>query len=263
MFLIWLISPGFSETLEQLRTQLRGTDLDAKSNALYELEKISESDPAAKQILIDQLKEEIALEKKRIKEGRFHTGEAKGELFAHLLSVVANFRDISTLNILMDSMQTGTSVKSVYDTFVHFADTSTLSILRKLEDPKFSEYGKSEAVDILVLIAQSEKFNEETRQVLRKTFFDLLKDSSWDIRKGAVCGLGAIGNTDDIKIIRELTENDPYSIQIAASFRGGKKGEKKKIYLVREASEKAIKLIQERQKIQDEKKMLKKSTTTQ
>jgi len=243
LLLIWLITPSLSKSLEELRVQLRGTDLIAKYYAIDELQKISERTPAAKQLLIDELKEEIALENQRIKEGRGDTGEAKGEVFSHLLSVVADFRDPSTLNVLADSLDTGVSVKSAQDTFLHFADTATLCLIGKLDVPNLSEYKKTEAVSVLVLIAKNGKLTEKTRQLLRKAFLNYLKENSWSIRKEATTGLGALGSTNDIEALQGVARTDQYSRKIDASFRGGRKGEKIAIYPVREEAEKAIKKL--------------------
>ncbi len=255
LLICWTV-PGFSQTLNQLKVQLQSTDLKIKSSAIYELKKQAKKEPHAKQLLIDQLAEEIALKKRRVEKGLTEdvVGEGKGELFARLLAIVANFKDPATIELLVESLETGTGVKSVRDTFIHFADTSTFLLVQKLKNPGLDKLSRSAILNVMVLLSRSDKLSLKKREVLRKSFGKLLEDKYYFARKSAIKGLGSLGNGSDVKRLEKLAANDPYSRKIDASFRGGKKGKEIHIYPIREEAQKALKKLRAKQVQEEERK---------
>lgn len=76
---------------------------------------------------------------------------------------------------------------------------------------------------------------------------EALKDKEGEVRKWAVKALGKIGDPIAIPNIEKLAVEDPYTEEIDASFRGGKKGEKIKIYPVREEAKEVLKKLKGQQ----------------
>lgn len=81
---------------------------------------------------------------------------------------------------------------------------------------------------------------------------EALKDKEGNVRKWAVNALGKIEDPSTIPDIEKLAVEDPYTEEIDAGTRGGKKGEKIKIYPVREEAEKVLKQLEAKKKAMEE-----------
>ncbi len=91
-----------------------------------------------------------------------------------------------------------------------------------------------------------------TKPKIRETLVNMLSHEAVTYRIDAIKILAEMGDTSVIPRLKEVAEKDTWKKTIDASERGGKKGNKMTIYPVREAAEKALKNIKERENIESD-----------
>lgn len=201
-------------------------------------------DQQIKVALIELLKHENSIrerwwedyEKKKGKVEFLHKkyGEGYGEYCLDLADAVIHLKDRRSLTALVGVVECGGMPKKAV---VEFGEDAVAPLIDRYEKTK-NYTAKDSIIDALGKIVETKKLSDRSRKKIKDITIKALDSENPFARKYAVHVLGIIGDTDVIPILKSIVNSDPYT-----SVRGGKKGERIKIYPVREEAEKVLKQL--------------------
>jgi len=231
------------EGIETILKQLKNPDWQERAKVMYPYKlKRFVKDERMKVALISLLEKENKLF------NTFHDYEKYDELqvkkywvyYRNLSGEVALLRDERAIPAVVNSYGWG---QAVVGTLENMGEPVVVPLIEKLN----SKYSVAKRYDfsiirILEKIVEKHTLSGESKAEIKKVFIKALKDEEPHVRKYAVRGLGNIGDTDVIPLIKSLADNDP--CEQVEMF----EGREKKIYLypVREEAKKALEKLKEK-----------------
>jgi len=137
-------------------------------------------------------------------------GEANSEQYVDLLNTVASFRDERSATVLAGAAGTGAIVSRALAQFPR----AVLPVLidQMLANPS-TNLRIGSAWDLAALMLDREarsKLQSAEIERAKSAFLQLSKDPMWLLRRDAVRGLQAVGDTSVLSLLRNLAENDPH-----------------------------------------------------
>jgi len=172
-------------------------------------------------------------------------GEGYGEYHSLLTTLVASLEDRRAIPYLLNSFNR--------ESEQYLARTKDKRILeRMLKDVEEGNYQsrRAAAIRIMSRMCKLGNVDKDERKKIKKILIESCRGKSHSVRIWALRGLVELGDTDVSPLLKSLAKDDPYSRRIDASVRGGKKGEKIKIYPVRKEAEKALKQLGQRNQVE-------------
>lgn len=231
------------EGIEAILKQLENPDWEERAKAMYRYKlKRFVKDERMKVALISLLEKENKLFNTFFDYDRYEEPQVKKYwvYYRNLSDEVALLRDERAIPAVVNSYMWG---ELVVRTLENMGEPVVVPLIEKLN----SKYSVAKSYDfsiigILEKIVEKHTLSNESKAEIKKVFIKALKDEEPYVRKYAVRGLGNIGDTDVIPLIKSLADNDP--CEQVEMFEG--RGKKIYLYPVRKEAREVLKKLRKK-----------------
>lgn len=176
-------------------------------------------------------------------------GEGNAEAVSLLASLVASLKDSRAVPILLDNINN----REVEE---YLAETKDKRILqRMLKNAQASGFpGKrTGALRVMSRMHEADNADKAGKEKIQEAIKSALHDNHSGVRIWAVRSAAKVGDDSTRAALRAISKDDAYKREIDASVRGGKKGEKLRVYPIREEAKKALEELERRRTLERKK----------
>ncbi len=214
-------------------------DFEGKEEITKALIKLLEKENA----IFEEWWKEYENKKGKIKFMNETMGEGYGEYLIDLVAAVISLKDSRATSTIV-----GSGVSSIKKTkaIVEFGEISVDPLINKFKQ-SYNPFVRQNVVLIFGDMVKEKKIlSNDNREKVKILLIDATKDKDEHVKISSLQSLANFEDKDVVSVLKSVAKNDQSSREIKASLRGGKTGEKIKIYPVREEAEKILKQMEQK-----------------